>query len=282
MIGLLKKIGARLAGGAPDWDGLEEDMIRADLGARFAAEFVDALRKDQGALAAGHAANAAKARIRRLFGNPAPPALAEPLHVILMAGVNGVGKTTTCAKLARRYAAQGHRVRLAAADTFRAAAVEQLRQWGGRLDIPVTHGAEGADSAAVAFRAAEEARAAGERVLIVDTAGRQHTRGNLMQELAKVARVVGKACPGAPHEALLVIDAATGANAVAQAREFGKAVPLTGIAAAKLDGSGTGGALVAIQAECGLPPLWAGTGEGPDDLAPFDVERYLHGLFAGG
>ncbi|MCC6354435.1 MAG: signal recognition particle-docking protein FtsY, partial [Verrucomicrobiae bacterium] len=201
--------------------------------------------------------------------------------VVLMVGVNGTGKTTSAAKLAAWHGRHGRRVRMAAADTFRAAAGEQLEVWGARLGVPVTTGAPGSDPAAVAFRAVEAAKAEGEGVVIVDTAGRQHTRHNLMAELAKVARVLQKHGPDIPQEALLVVDANTGGNALAQAREFSKAVRLTGLVASKLDGSGLGGGIFAIRQECGIPPAWAGTGERLEDFGPFDADTYLDRLFAG-
>lgn len=199
--------------------------------------------------------------------------------VILMVGVNGSGKTTTIGKLAAMWRAEGRTVMLGAADTFRAAAVEQLQLWGERTHSPVITGAPCADPASVAFSAAQAACEQHMDILLIDTAGRQHNRKALMDELAKITRSIAKACPGAPHEVFLTLDASLGSNALNQAREFGKAAQLTGLVLTKLDGTGKGGMAVAVRREFDLPTFFTGLGEGPDDLQPFDPELYALALF---
>ncbi len=199
--------------------------------------------------------------------------------VIMMVGVNGSGKTTSCAKLANYFKKQGEKVMLAAGDTFRAAGIEQLCIWGERLGIPVVSGKHGGDAAALAFDAVKSATQKQMDVLIIDTAGRQHTRADLMGELSKVQRVTGKALEGAPHEIWLTIDASTGTNALIQAREFGKLFPITGLILTKLDGTGKGGVAVAIKQELGIPIHFVGLGEQPDDLQPFNPQEYVKALF---
>jgi fused signal recognition particle receptor len=201
------------------------------------------------------------------------------LTVVSLVGVNGTGKTTTAAKLAHLVQARGQTALLAACDTFRAAAVEQLKLWGQRVNVPVISGARGADPASVAHDAIAAALARQAGYLFVDTAGRLHTKHNLMKELQKVHRVMDKKLPGAPHETLLVLDATTGMNALTQAREFHKAVPLTGLVIAKLDGTSKGGMVIAIQRELGLPVKFIGLGEKPDDLQPFDAKQFARALF---
>lgn len=198
--------------------------------------------------------------------------------VILMVGVNGVGKTTTIGKLARRYLDEGKSVMLAAGDTFRAAAVEQLKAWGERNGVPVVAQQSGADSAAVIFDALHSAKSRGVDVLIADTAGRLHTQGHLMQELAKVKRVMQKVDAEAPHETMLVVDAGTGQNALAQAREFNQAVSLSGITVTKLDGTARGGVMFAMAAELGIPIRFIGVGETAADLRPFDAGTFVHAI----
>jgi fused signal recognition particle receptor len=201
------------------------------------------------------------------------------LTVVSIIGVNGTGKTTTAAKLARLAQSRGQTALLAACDTFRAAAIEQITLWGQRLDVEVIAGAYGADAASVAHDAVAAAQARHAHYLFVDTAGRLHTKHNLMQELQKLHRVMGKQLPGAPHEVLLVLDATTGMNALNQAREFNKAVPLTGLIVTKLDGTSKGGMVVAIQKELGLPVKFVGLGEHADDLQPFDAKQFAEALF---
>jgi fused signal recognition particle receptor len=200
--------------------------------------------------------------------------------VVLVFGVNGVGKTTQTAKLARRLQRAGKSVLLAAADTYRAGAVEQLAIWAERLDVPCVTGQQGGDPAAVAFDAIEAAVARRADVVLVDTAGRLHTQGSLMDELKKVVRVVGRRRPGAPHEALLVLDGTVGQNAIHQGRAFAEAVPLTGVIVTKLDGTAKGGAALAVRRELGVPIRFLGVGEGLDDLEPFDAVRFAERLLA--
>jgi fused signal recognition particle receptor len=206
------------------------------------------------------------------------PAPGRP-QVILMIGVNGAGKTTTIGKLARRLQAEGNSIMLAAGDTFRAAAVEQLQTWGERNSVPVISQQPGADSASVIFDALQAATARGVDVLIADTAGRLHTKTNLMEELAKIARVMKKIDPDAPHEVLLVVDATTGQNAIAQAQQFNAAVPLSGIVLTKLDGTAKGGVLFAIAERLRVPIRFIGVGEALEDLRPFVAEEFLEALF---
>jgi fused signal recognition particle receptor len=201
------------------------------------------------------------------------------LTVVSIVGVNGTGKTTTAAKLAHLLQQRGQSMVLACCDTFRAAAVEQLKLWGQRLNVPVVAGAPNADPAAVAHDGIVSALAKNADYLLVDTAGRLHTKHNLMQELQKMHRVMDKKLPGAPHETLLVLDATTGMNALNQAREFHKAVTLTGLVVTKLDGTSKGGMVVAIQQELGLPIKFIGLGEQPDDLQPFDAKQFAEALF---
>jgi fused signal recognition particle receptor len=196
----------------------------------------------------------------------------------MVVGVNGVGKTTSIGKLAHHFAGQGRKPLLAAGDTFRAAAGEQLEIWGGRAGCPVVRQKHGADPSAVAWDALEAAQSRGRDLVIVDTAGRLHTKVNLMEELKKVHRVLGKRLEGAPHEVLLVLDATTGQNAVSQAKLFNQTVPLTGIVLTKLDGTAKGGVVVSVARELGLPICFVGLGEGIDDLRPFDPEEFAKAL----
>lgn len=211
----------------------------------------------------------------------APLAIDTGQHpfVILMVGINGAGKTTTIGKLARRLQNEGKSVMLAAGDTFRAAAVEQLQTWGERNDVPVVAQHSGADSASVIYDALESAKAKNVDVLIADTAGRLHTQSNLMEELAKVKRVMAKLDPGAPHEVMLVVDAGTGQNALNQAHQFNEAIGLTGISLTKLDGTAKGGVIFAIAHKMRLPIRFIGVGEGIDDLRPFNAEEFVEALF---
>lgn len=211
---------------------------------------------------------------------PLPVNISKKPFVMLVVGVNGVGKTTTIGKLAHYYQSQGKSVMLAAGDTFRAAAVEQLQVWGERNQVPVVAQATGADSASVLFDALQSAQAKQMDVLICDTAGRLHTKSNLMDELAKVVRVLKRLDPEAPHEVLLVLDAATGQNALNQAEQFHKAVPLTGLALTKLDGTAKGGVIFALAEKMKLPIRFIGVGEGIDDLRPFNAEDFIEALFA--
>ena len=201
------------------------------------------------------------------------------LEVVFIVGVNGVGKTTTIGKLAKYYKGQGKNVMLAAGDTFRAAASAQLAIWADRIDVPIIKHQEGADAAAVVYDAVASAKARHVDILLVDTAGRLHTKSNLMEELRKMARVAGKAIEGAPHETLLVLDATTGQNAVSQAKLFGEVVPITGVVLTKLDGTAKGGVIISVKRELGVPVRWIGVGEGADDLRPFDAAEFADALF---
>jgi fused signal recognition particle receptor len=201
--------------------------------------------------------------------------------VVLVVGVNGSGKTTTIGKLAARFQAEERSVVLAAADTFRAAAIEQLGVWAERTGADIVRHEQGADPSAVVFDGMRAARARGVDVVLVDTAGRLHTRSPLMDELGKVRRTVGREIPGAPHEALLILDATTGQNALSQARAFTEAAGVTGVVVTKLDGTAKGGVVLAVSQELGIPVRWIGVGEGINDLRPFDPEEFVDGLLAG-
>lgn len=266
------------------WDELEAVLVQADLGVETTEDIVKALKRrveEEGIIRATSLEKTMRDElVRRL--DPAPP-LALDGHrpaVILLVGVNGSGKTTTAAKLGKKFQNQGKQVLLAAADTFRAAAVDQLQVWGERLGLPVIAGAPNGDPGAVAFDAVQAAVARKADIVLVDTAGRLHTRFNLMEELKKVHRVVGKALPGAPHAVWLVLDATTGQNALHQARAFKEAVKVNGVILAKLDSSARGGMAFAIQRELGLPILFAGLGEKPEDLEQFNREAFVEGVLA--
>ncbi len=280
MAGFFKKLIQRFTNPDIDWDDLEHQLITGDLGAKLAMQIVEDLRAKQKTLHGADIVEATKAHIRKIL--PADTAALEPFSgrpkVILVVGVNGTGKTTSTAKLAGYLKKQGRSLVLAAADTFRAAAVEQLEIWSKRVDVPLVKGVTNADPGAVCFDAYQSAVKKNADFLLCDTAGRLHTRHNLMEELRKVQRVVGKTDPTAPHEVFLVVDATTGSNALQQAREFHKAVPLTGLIVTKLDGSGKGGIVVAIQQETGVPTRFVGTGEGIDDFKPFIADEFLDQL----
>lgn len=262
---------------------LEEQLIRADVGVSTALKMADALRDR----ALGQAIDRKKAEeilsevAAEMLPERGDDRLVEPLHVVLVIGVNGAGKTTSIGKLARRYGEEGKKVMLAAGDTFRAAAIEQLEQWAERSGADMVRHHTGSDSAAVAFDAYQAARARGCQVLLVDTAGRLHNKAHLMEELAKISRILKKHDPDLPHETLLVVDGNTGQNAVAQIKNFHREVPLTGLVVTKLDGTARGGAVLAIAQELGLPIRWIGVGEGIDDLVPFSKEEFIAGLFSG-
>ena len=269
---------------ADTWDDLEALLLQADVGIATTQSVILALRRrvaDQGLTSAAEFKSCLREELRNRLLTPPPLILDRKPAVILIVGVNGSGKTTTIAKLARQWSDQGKRVLLAAADTFRAAAVDQLQVWAERLDLPVIAGQPGADPGAVAYDAIQASLARKMDIVLVDTAGRLHTRYNLMEELKKVYRVVGKALPGAPHATWLVLDATTGQNALQQARAFKEAVNVTGVILAKLDSSARGGMAFAIQEELGLPILYAGLGERPEDLQPFDPEAFVDGILAG-
>jgi fused signal recognition particle receptor len=258
-------------GDAASWERLEEALLGADVGAAATAELVARLEARSGL---GDLGEALTQEIAALLG-PAPQldVSARPT-VILVVGVDGTGKTTTIGKLARKLAEHGRGVTLGAADTFRAAAEEQLEVWAQRSGARFVGGERGSDPAAVAF----DAVSAGGDVVIVDTAGRLHTQTNLMDELAKIRRVIAARLEGAPHETLLVLDATTGQNGLRQARVFAEAVDITGIVLTKLDGTAKGGIVIAVQRELGVPVKLVGLGEGPDDLAPFDPVAFVDAL----
>jgi fused signal recognition particle receptor len=257
------------------WERLEEALIRSDVGVKATAELVGRLEA-RGDL--GNLGDALAEEVESLFGGaPALELDAKP-SVVLVVGVNGTGKTTTIGKLAQKLREHGRSVLVGAADTFRAAAEEQLEIWAQRAGADFVGSPRGADPAAVAFDAVEAARARGHDVVIVDTAGRLHTQSNLMAELEKLRRVIASRIEGAPHETLLVIDATTGQNGLQQARLFGDAVGVTGVALTKLDGSARGGVAIAIAVELGLPVKLVGVGEGVDDLRPFDARDYAQAL----
>jgi fused signal recognition particle receptor len=263
---------------------LEALLLQADLGLSTTEGFVEEIREQarRGRLTESDARRALAAHIMRaLEAAPAPLDLSARPAVVLVVGVNGSGKTTTCGKLAWRLREEGRDVVLAAGDTFRAAAIEQLERWGERVGVPVVAQGPGADPSAVAFDAVRAAQARGADVLLVDTAGRLHTKSNLMAELAKVKRVLGRQLPGAPHETLLVLDATTGQNGIAQARLFHEALSLSGLILTKLDGTAKGGIVVRIHRELGLPIKLVATGERPEDLAPFDAESFVAGMVGG-
>jgi fused signal recognition particle receptor len=226
-----------------------------------------------------HAAGAAAAGAAAAGADEALAAPAGKPHVVLVVGVNGSGKTTSIAKLAGLHRREGRRVMLAACDTFRAAAVEQLSIWADRLDVPIVKRATGADPSGLAWDAADAAVKEGIDVLLVDTAGRLHTQKNLMAELEKIRRVLGKRVPGAPHEVLLILDGTTGQNAIAQARTFRESVDVTGLMVAKLDGTARGGAVVSIHEQLGLPVRYVGLGEGIEDIERFDPAAFVDALF---
>jgi fused signal recognition particle receptor len=259
------------------WERLEEALIAADVGVPTTAELVRRLeaRGEVGELGAALTDEAAA-----LLGEPPSLDLTAQPAVILVVGVNGTGKTTTIGKLAQKLGEHGHSVLLAAADTFRAAAEEQLEIWAERSGADFVGSERGGDPAAVAYDAIEAATARSRDVVIVDTAGRLHTQTNLMEELAKVRRVIERRLPDAPHETLLVVDATTGQNGLQQARLFGEAVEVSGVALTKLDGSAKGGVALAIAHELGLPVKLVGVGEGLDDLRPFDAREYASALIS--
>ncbi len=260
------------------WERLEESLIMADVGVPATAELVQRL-ETRGA--DGDLGPALAEELERLLGDPGTLAVQERPSVVLVVGVNGTGKTTTIGKLASVLREHGHSVVLAAADTFRAAAEEQLEIWAERAGADFVGSSRGGDPAAVAYDAIEAARARGRDVVIVDTAGRLHTQTNLMEELAKVRRVIEQRLPGAPHETLLVVDATTGQNGLQQARLFRDTVGVTGVALTKLDGSAKGGVAVAIAHDLGLPVKLVGVGETLDDLRPFDPHDFARALVTG-
>jgi fused signal recognition particle receptor len=279
MAGWLKGVLGRLTGthAAVDWEEVEAVLWQSDLGAPTATAILNSL-KDRGlAIHADNVLEAARTEAAKHLPEKGADLSSSPEGpvVILLVGVNGTGKTTSSAKLAALLKGRGHSVLLCAADTFRAAAVEQLKSWGDRLGVEVVSSTYGSDPAALCHDALTKAKRLKCDFLICDTAGRLHTKDNLMQELAKVRRSLGKIDPSAPHEVFLVADTTTGSNAVVQAKEFHAATPLTGLILTKLDGSGKGGVAVAIAWETGVHPRFIGTGEGASDLALFDRAAFL-------
>jgi fused signal recognition particle receptor len=283
----LTDVGALLRGlNADDLERLEQILLEADFGVPATVDLVQALEAEvrRGRLKTeGDLRRELEARVSAIVGGPPDPgriAQAEGAGptIVLVVGVNGVGKTTTVAKLAHRLQRDGRRPLLAAADTYRAGAVEQLEVWASRLGLPCVSGAPGGDPAAVAFDAIDAARSRGADTVLVDSAGRLHTHEGLMEELRKVHRVIARKVPGAPHETLLVLDGTVGQNAVQQGRLFTQAVAPTGVVVTKLDGSARGGAVIALRKELDLPIRFVGLGEGLDDLEPFDPAAFARNL----
>jgi fused signal recognition particle receptor len=289
-LGALKRIFSRSRVDEDFWEELEETLILGDVGGSTSARWVEELRES----ATGKDAAAIRSLLRDRMvsglerpsangslwgGHNGESAQATP-HVVLVVGVNGAGKTTSIAKLAHAYQEEGRSVVLAAADTFRAAAIEQLQTWGERINAPVIAHQQGSDPGAVAYDALEAGISRGADVVLIDTAGRLQTQRNLMAELGKVRRVVETRHPGAPHEVLLVIDATSGQNALSQARQFSQATGVTAVCLAKLDGTSKGGIVFAIAEELGIPVQFAGTGERLGDIAPFDAEAFVDALLS--
>ncbi|MCL6481242.1 MAG: signal recognition particle-docking protein FtsY [Firmicutes bacterium] len=285
---LSARVGDLLAGGRkvdPECLAeLEKTLLSADLGVRTTREILDRVREkaERQALNSPEQLKAElQMQLLSIFEalERSPDGQPQPPQVVFVVGVNGTGKTTTIGKLAYRLRQQGRTVLLAAADTFRAAAIEQLEIWAQRVQADLVRQKPGADPAAVVFDALTAARARGSDVVFVDTAGRLHTKSNLMAELEKMKHVAGRLIPGAPHEILLVLDATTGQNGLVQAREFTAHLGVTGLVLTKLDGTAKGGIVVAIARELGLPIRFVGTGEQADDLVPFDPQTFVHSLF---
>jgi fused signal recognition particle receptor len=261
------------------FEALEEALISADVGAGTTQVVLDRVREGTGGRADAATIRATlRGELVRILGPAAPVEPTTTPWVVLVTGVNGVGKTTTIGKLAARFGAKGRKVLVVAADTFRAAAIDQLAVWAERSGADIVRHEQGADPSAVVFDGLRAARARGVDVVLVDTAGRLHTRTPLMDELAKVRRTVEREVPGAPHEVLLVLDATTGQNAVNQARAFGGAAGVTGVVVTKLDGTAKGGVVVAVGHELGIPVRFIGVGEGVDDLRDFEPEEFVGAL----
>ncbi len=266
------------------WEDLEALLIQADVGVPTTVYLVDTLREQarrEGLFRADQLVNALRGQLRAILVDPPAFGMEEKrlLTVVMIVGVNGSGKTTTIGKLANRYKNMGYKVMLAAGDTFRAAAIDQLTIWGERADVPVIAGQPGGDPAAVAYDGIRAARARGYNMLFIDTAGRLHTKFNLMKELEKVYGVCRKSVHAAPHDVLLVLDAPTGQNALTQAEKFKESVNVSGVILTKLDSTAKGGMVFAIYRELGLPVRFIGTGERLEDLAPFDADQFIQGLF---
>ena len=265
------------------WEDLEALLIQADLGLETTDHILDNLESrvdSQGLTKASELRQGLREELRSLLTAPPLQNLDQHPSVVLLVGVNGSGKTTSAAKLAVRFQSEGKQVLLAAADTYRAAAIEQLQSWAERIDVPIIAGQSGGDPGAVTFDAIRSGESRGMDLILVDTAGRLHTRYNLMEELKKVDRVAAKALPGAPHGVWLVMDATTGQNALQQAKAFQEAVQVTGVILTKLDSSARGGMAFAIHRSLNLPILYAGLGEKPEDLEPFDPDLFIDGIMA--
>jgi fused signal recognition particle receptor len=279
MAGLFKSLFNKIANRAEiDWDELEADLIASDLGIRLTTAIIDELRDLGRQVSAEDVVETTRRHLAGKLPVDYPPPLPRPggkPFVILVVGVNGTGKTTSTAKLGYWLKNRGFSVVMAAADTFRAAAVEQLQRWGDRLGLPVVTGNPNADPSSVCFHAHQKAIGEGAQFLLCDTAGRIHTRHNLMEELGKIRRTIAKQDETAPHLTLLVVDATTGTNALQQAREFHKASPLDGLIVTKLDGSGKGGIAVTIHDQLGIPPRFLGTGEEPEAFSMFQREPFI-------
>lgn len=278
-MGLFSKFIAKIKGtndfSPADWSELEQELLSSDVGPRLTQQFLESAKKIK-------SENAEQALVEIMMQNLSKgtrePIIGEGTTTIMVVGVNGTGKTTSVAKLAAYYKGHGKSVVLAAGDTFRAAAVDQLKTWGDRIGVAVISGKENGDPASVAFDGAKSAQDSRSDIFIIDTAGRLHNKSDLMAELSKVKRVVEKV--SAINEVLLVIDATTGQNGLQQARIFTESVEVTGIVLTKLDGSAKGGVALAIEAELGIPIKWIGTGEVEADFAPFDAHSYISGLLA--
>ena len=266
------------------WDDLEEELLEADVGPSTTLWLMDRLRERVAAenvRTGSQLKRILREEMTKLLGKPSPLRFSKqsPLTVILVIGVNGSGKTTSIAKMAYRLSREGRKVILAAGDTFRAAAIDQLEEWGRRIEVPVIRQNPGSDAGAVVYDAIQAARTRGSDVLIVDTAGRLHTKYNLMEELKKLNKVIQKFIPDGPHELLMVIDATTGQNALLQARQFAADIGLTGVIITKLDGTAKGGFAFAVADDLGVPIKFIGTGERVEDLAPFDPQSFVDALF---
>ncbi|MBC8148570.1 MAG: signal recognition particle-docking protein FtsY [Verrucomicrobiaceae bacterium] len=282
MAGFFKKLINKITNTAEiDWDDLEAELITGDLGVKLSLEIVSELQGLGRKVSADDVVETTRTKLSALFPEDSPalqPRTDGKPAVLLVVGVNGTGQTTSTAKLVHLLQSQGYSVLLAAADTFRAAAVEQLVRWGERLNLPVVTGAHEADPSSVCYQAHQRAINENYDFLLCDTAGRLHTRNNLMDELSKIKRTISKQDETAPHETFIVVDATTGGNALNQAREFQKAVPLDGLVITKLDGSGKGGVAAAIQKELNIPPRFIGTGEEPDQFSRFQREEFVQNI----
>ena len=277
MAGFFKKILSKFSKDKIDWDDLEESLITGDLGVKLSMQIIDNLQDKKKSINPDDIISACKEEIRKILPPDSNPLSdkTDKTKVILVVGVNGTGKTTSSAKLANHLKTSGANVMLAAADTFRAAAIEQLEIWGKRIDVPVIKGDYQSDPSSVCYDAHSKSINSGVDYLICDTAGRLHTRHNLMEELKKICRTLSKNDNSAPHEVFLVVDATTGSNALSQAKEFNKATELTGLIVTKMDGSGKGGIVASIANELGIPTKFIGLGEEVDDFKSFQTDEYL-------